>query len=120
MSVDIYTKLPSDPIFDPNAMEETSELEIFLQSVDMILTTRKGSLLGDPEFGLALDSYLWSFTGGSSGLKQEIMQQITQYTYSERTISYDIEVNFISGNVYDSILVDVIIDGTKMAGYLMA
>lgn len=120
MEIDIYFKLPSDPIYDVNGIEEESQLEIFIQQIDMILTTEKGSVLGDPDFGVSLDQYLWSYSGGSGSIKQEILQQISQYTYSEVQIDYDINVNFIAGELWDTILIDVVVDGEKVAGYMMA
>jgi hypothetical protein len=120
MPIDIYFKLPSDTVFDPNGIEEESVLETFLQQVDMILTTTKGTVLGDPEFGLNLDQYLWSFTGGSGSIKQQIEQQINNYIYLEDPIDYSIDVNFISGEIYDTILIDIVVDGNKIAGYMMA
>ena len=120
MAVDIYFKLPSDPVFDAFGIEEESALEIFLQQVDMILTTTKGSVLGDPEFGLNLDQYLWSYSGGSGSIKQDVQQQINQYVETDVPIDYNIDVSFISGEIYDTILIDVSVDGQKVAGYLMA
>lgn len=120
MPVDIYFKLPSDPVYDSNGIEENSDLEIFLQQLDMIMTTQKGSVLGDPEFGLSLDSYLWTLQGGSSTVKQEIQQQITKYTDLEDPIDYDIDVNFIAGEIWETILIDVTVQGEKIAGYLIA
>lgn len=118
MAVDIYFKISSDSIFNPDNIEEEDSVEIFIQQIDMIMTTKKGSLLGDPEFGVNLEKYLWSFYGGSDGIKQEIFQQISQYTDNISNIPYDVEVNFINGEIWDSILVDIIVDGTKVAGYL--
>lgn len=120
MAVDLYFKLPDDKVFDPNALEETSSVEIFLQNLDMIMTTKKGSVLGDPDFGLSLDQYLWSFSGGSGTIKQEILQQIAQYVENVENIPYDIDVNFLSGEIWDTILIDVYIRGEKTAGYWMA
>ncbi len=120
MPIDIYFKLPSDTVFDPFGIEEESVLETFLQQVDMILTTKKGSVLGDPEFGLSLEQYLWSFSGGSGSVQQQIEQQINEYIYIEEPIDYEISVNFIAGEIYDTMLIDVIVDGEKIAGYLMA
>ena len=120
MAVDIYFKLPSDPVFDAFGIEEESALEIFLQQVDMILTTTKGSVLGDPDFGVSLDQYLWSYSGGSGSIKQDVQQQINQYVETDVPIDYNIDVSFISGEIYDTILIDVSVDGQKVAGYLMA
>jgi hypothetical protein len=119
MAVDIYFKLPSDPIYNPDGIDEDNEVEIFLQQLDMILSTKKGSVFGDPEFGLSLEQYLWSFSGGSGAIKQEIYQQITRYTDNIENIDFEIDVNFIKGEIWDSILVDVLVDGSKVAGYLM-
>jgi hypothetical protein len=120
MAIDIYFKLPSDSVYDPRGIEEESALEIFLQQVDMILTTERGSVLGDPEFGLNLEKYLWSYSGGSGTIQQEINQQIINYVYIEGPIDYEISVSFISGEIWDTILIDVLIDGEKIAGYMMA
>lgn len=119
MAIDLYFKLEDDKIFNPYAIEEESDYEIFLQQLDMILTTRKGSILGDPEFGLSLDQYLWSFSGGSGSIKQDIYQQITQYVEFQKEIPYDIDVNFVQGEVWDTILIDIYIKGNKVAGYWM-
>jgi hypothetical protein len=120
MAIDIYFKLPSDSVYDPRGIEEESAVEIFLQQVDMIMTTERGTVLGDPDFGLSLDRYLWSYSGGSGTIKQDINQQINNYVFLEDPIDYDISVNFISGEIYDTILIDILIDGEKIAGYMMA
>lgn len=120
MAIDIYFKLPSDSVYDPRGIEEESALEIFLQQVDMIMTTEKGTVLGDPDFGLSLDRYLWSYSGGSGTIRQEIEQQISNYVFMEDPIPYEISVNFITGEIWDTILIDVLIDGEKIAGYMMA
>lgn len=120
MAIDIYFKLPSDSVYDPRGIEEESAVEIFLQQVDMIMTTERGTVLGDPDFGLSLDRYLWSYSGGSGTIKQDINQQINNYVFLEDPINYDISVNFISGEIYDTILIDILIDGEKIAGYMMA
>lgn len=119
MAVDIYFKSDEYPYYNPNEIEVDENLEIFLQQVEMIITTKRGSILGDPEFGVDLDSYLWSFTSGSGSIKQDILTQISRYIDYETSkgISYDIDVSFLKGEIWDTIIVDVTIDGTKVAGY---
>ena len=67
-----------------------------------------------------LEKYLWSYSGGSGTIQQEINQQIINYVYIESPIDYEISVSFISGEIWDTILIDVLIDGEKIAGYMMA
>ena len=119
MAVDIYFKVEEYPYYDPNQIEVDESLENFLQQLEMIITTPKGSVLGDPNFGIDLDSYLWNFNVGSSPIKQEILTQINEYVDYDviDSIPYDIEVSFLKGDVWDTVIVDVTIDGTKVAGY---
>jgi phage baseplate assembly protein W len=119
MAVDLYFKMDTYPYYDADEIEITDRLELLLQEVEMILTTSKGSVLGDPDFGLSLDSYIWSTSKGSSHIKQDAENQINKYISNDalRGIALDIEVNFIKGEIWDSIILDVLIDGTQVAGY---
>ena len=119
MAVDIYFKLEEYPFYDPTEIEINDELESFLQNVEMILTTPKGSVLGDPNFGCSLETYLWDTSKGSSEIKQEISSQIYDYVDFDNYsgITYEIDVNFLKGDIYDTAIVDIKIDGTKVAGY---
>lgn len=119
MPVDLYFKQEEYPYFEPNEIEVVEDLEIFLQQLEMLITTPKGSVLGEPDFGIDLESYLWNFGIGSSPVKQEILGQVFKYVdYSTATsIPFDIDVSFLKGQIYDTMIVDVVIDGTKVAGY---
>jgi hypothetical protein len=121
MAVDIYFKLADYPYYNPNEIEITDDLEIFLQNVEMIITTPKGSVLGDPNFGCSLESYLWSTDAGGGDIKREITSQIYDYVEfdDKEGIPYDIEVNFLKGQIWDTAVIDLTIDGTKVAGYVL-
>lgn len=116
MAVDLYLRIPTDPKYSESEIELDVELEKFVQSIEMILTTRKGEVLGDPNFGANLEDYLWS-NYNSSQIKNELTQQVINYcsAYTYR-IPYSIEVGFIKGEIIDTILVDIVIDGTKVLG----
>lgn len=117
MPIDIYLKVQTDPNFSPYELEEEDDLERFIQAVDMILTTKKGEILGEPGFGSNLEEYLWNFKVGSNQIKSNIISQIETYCSEfSSNIPYDIAVNFIKGDIYDSIIVDLEIDGTKVLG----
>ena len=121
MIVDIYNRITTYPYYDPNVIEVEDEVEMFVQQVDTIMTTPKGSLLGDPDFGVSLDAYLWRTHLGSGNIRQDILQQINKYCVPEmKDITFDLEVSFIQGEIWDTVLVDLIIDGTKVAGYSVA
>ena len=122
MAIDLYFKFDSYPHYDQTEIEVIDSLENFLQQLEMILTTPKNSLLGDPDFGVSLEAFLWTTTMGSGAIKQQITDQIVQYVnFSEfGSIPYDIQVSFLKGEVWDTIIVDILIDGIKVAGYAVA
>jgi hypothetical protein len=119
MAIDLYFKMDTYPYYEPNEIELNDRVELLLQEVEMILTTPKGSVLGDPDFGMSLDSYIWSTSKGSSHIKQDALTQFNTYISPEafRDISLDVEVNFVKGEVWDTLFLDILIDGTKVAGY---
>jgi len=118
MAIDVYLKIPTDPNYRENQIEVTDDFSIFLQQIEMILTTRRGEVLGDPEFGANLDDYLWS-TSSNIEIESQIYSHIGRYCAElANRIPFNVNVNFIKGDIFDSILVDIEIDGTKVLGIL--
>lgn len=117
MPADIYLRIPNDPNYNPSEIDVDDKLFNFLQGVEMILTTNKGEIFGVPELGASLESYLWNPYITSSVIKTEINKQIATYCGDNASsIPYNIDVNFVKGQITDSIIVDLLIDGTKVLG----
>ena len=117
MSVEIYSKISNYTYYEPNEIEVSDDIEIFLQNIEILLTTPKGSLLGDPDFGIDLESYIWESRSSSSSIRQEIFTQMGKYIDISVQIPFDVEVSFLKGEIWDTMIVDLIIDGQKVAGY---
>lgn len=119
MAVDIYFKLDTYPYYDPSEIEVSESIDMFIQQLDMLFATPKKSVLGTPDFGIDLDQYFWTTSKSSSSIRQEVINQINEYISYEllEFVDFDIEINYLKGDVWDTIIVDVIIDGTKVAGY---
>lgn len=117
MPIDFYCKVDTNPYYNANEIELVDELEIFAQCIEMILTTRKGDVLGDPDFGANLEDYVWSSSASSNSVQKEILSQINKYCSTlARKIPYDIEVSFIQGAITDTMIVDLLIDNQKVLG----
>jgi len=119
MAVDIYFKQENYPYYDPKAIETSESIEVFIQHLDMLFSTPKTMVLGSPDFGIDLESYVWNTSKSASSVRQEIMTQINEYVSYEllSQVDYDIEIGYLKGEVWDTIIVDVVIDVTKVAGY---
>jgi len=117
MAIDIYLKIPSDPNYSSREIEVEDRLFNFVQYIEMILTTQKGEVFGDPELGANLEAYLWNTSITAATIKNEIISQIIKYCgFSAVDIPYDVDVSFIKGEITDTILVDIVIDGQKVLG----
>ena len=117
MAIDVYLRLPTDPNYVSNFVEVEDELSNFVQRVEMILTTTPGEVLGSPDFGVNLEGYLWNPYVTSGSIKNDIMTQIRRYCeYGQQTIPFAIQVNFVSGEIVDGIIIDITIDGRKILG----
>ena len=81
---DFYLRPETDPAFRPEQLEVYDELESCLQQIKMTLFTQKGEVLGEPEFGLEVEKYLFEFTIDQFALTKEAGGQITKYVGEAR------------------------------------
>jgi hypothetical protein len=117
MGLDIYLRIPSDPYYDDSQIELDDDIYNFVQGIEMILTTNKGEIFGSPDLGANLEAYLWNEHVSASTIKSEINRQIFEYCPNgSNKIPFSIDVSFMKGEITDSILVDIIIDGQKVLG----
>jgi hypothetical protein len=117
MALDIYLRLPQDPNYNSNFLEIEDDLSNFVQMIEMMLTTVPGEVLGEPELGCNLEGYLWNPYITVGTIKNDIMSQIRRFcNNSQLSIPFNVNVNFIKGNISDSILVDIEIDGRSVLG----
>lgn len=70
------------------------EFKAINQSINKILTTSKGELFGDPEFGCNLQTLLFEFQGNdlNSLIKEEIVTALNQYEKRIFIQEKDIEI----------------------------
>jgi len=117
MALDIYMKIPTDPYFDDDEIEIDDDIFNFVQNIEMILTTNKGDVFGIPEFGASLEAYLWNRNISPATIISDINKQIVLFcpTASNR-IPYKVDVNFIKGDMTDSMVIDIVIDDQKVLG----
>ena len=77
---DFYTRTMEDPKYLGDRVEISDELESAIQQVKMTLFTKKGEVLGEPDFGIDLDSYLFEYSVDPMSLSQDATsQQISSY-----------------------------------------
>lgn len=63
-----------------------------LQELDLLMTTTKTQLIGEPHYGLDMESFLWDLEPSEEEIKNHIINAINTYTTYLKTLSYDIDI----------------------------
>lgn len=118
MLKDIYCIAEGEPRYNSEILEVSDELTEVIQQIDMILFTSKGSVLCMPEFGCDLEKYLFETSWNEQVIKNIIKTQIGNFIYPG---NYDVDatVKFVQWDRNVAMVVDITIDGTKVASYLV-
>jgi hypothetical protein len=102
--------------FEPAKIDEQDSLKVLLQKIKMIMFTRKGEILGDPNFGLSLEDLLFEFGFSASELRKTFDQQIASYVTEANDFELRLDINFVPGTVRDLAYIDIYVNGTKSFG----
>lgn len=120
MIKDLYIINQNEPGYLADGIDETDSLKIILQKIKMIMFTRKGEVLGDPNFGLSLEDLLFEFGFSASELRKAFDRQIASYVTEAADFELHIDVNFVPGTVRDLAYIDIYVNGTKSFGVVAA
>lgn len=88
---DFYIRSESDPAFRKEQLEVHDELESTLQQIKMTLFTKRGEVLGEPEFGLDVEKYLFEFSVDPFALTKDAGYQINKYVGGTRKRTIDVK-----------------------------
>lgn len=89
----------------------TDVVQEAIQELDMLMSTERTQLIGEPEFGLSMESFLWELEPSVSQIKDHIVSTITANTTWMRLLSYDIDVSVAPGTEHGIYTVTITING---------
>jgi len=117
MVKEIYFRDPSDIKFKNDRVEVYSDLELLLNKIRMILMTKRGEVLGEPDLGLDLEDMLFEFSFDENKIRQSFYAQIQKYVYEQNTYKIDLDISVSSeDNIRTVIYLFVKIDGVTFLG----
>lgn len=117
--VDLYFRENDLSVFGEKFLEIESDLDIFLTQVQMILETPRGTVYGQPKFGNSLSRFLHEFNADAKEIKTHTRGQIQEYCPLAKDIPFDVQVQFLKGEVSDMVVVDISIDARKVLGVIV-
>lgn len=108
--MELYIKDITDPNFDPQQVQSDEEISMLLTQIEVLLFTRKGEVLGSPEFGANLEDYVYSFMYNDDMLKSIVENQIQEYVPLARKYNTQVTVEFAQETERNVMFLDIIID----------
>ncbi len=116
---EIYSRNPNDAFFDESRMDVTTELEALLGKIRMIMLTRKGDVLGDPDFGVDLEQYIFETSVDAGAIRQEVESQFSKYIPEAGRYRASVTVGVVQNTLKNNILVDIMLNQEKVLGFVI-
>jgi len=119
MLKDIYSREEESSNYDPTRLEVDDSLSDLIIKIENTLFSRKGSVLGDTNFGANLDELIFTLVLNEASIQRKINSQIATYclnTTADYTV--DTKVQFYSTPERDGALVDIYINEKRVIGML--
>ena len=99
-----------------NLQEAYSTLELLINKIRMILTTKKGEVLGEPELGMDLEDMLFDYSFDEYRLRQTFYAQIQKYVNEQNVYKIDLNISTSTDGVQTTIYLYVTIDDVTYLG----
>lgn len=116
---EIYCKTANDPTLQSDILEHQDIYEAVLSKIRMILFTTKGEVLGEPDFGISLEDYVFETKVSAGDMKKMIIEQITTYVPEHEYFDVTVDVKFQQGPTQDRAFIDIKLNGTPAIGILV-
>lgn len=119
MLKELYCKHSSDPTLQDDILEHSDIYEAVLSKIRMILFTRKGDVLGEPNFGTSIEDYVFETNVSGIDLESMIQEQILTYVPESDFFKITVNAKFKKGKTQDTCFIDIKINGTPALGILL-
>ena len=110
----------TDPQYQSDVLEQSSEIETIIAEIKMILFTKQGDVLGSYNFGYNLEDNLFLFNLNASELRNQLLNQISQFCPTAFNYGLDLDVSFYQGTTRDICLIDIYLNKQKVTGILIS
>ena len=95
--IDFFFRDPTDPNYRTGIFESRDQIENTITQIRMTLLTKKGEVLGEPDFGFDATGYLFEFEGESLDRIEKVAdEQIHNYVMMSKL--YTIEAKAFTLN----------------------
>jgi hypothetical protein len=111
---DFYMVDDLDPDFVPDQAEVYNDLEAAINQVKLTLLTKKGEVLGELNFGLDIEKYLFEFEMDPFGLAEDANSQVQTYVSEARKRALSLSPGYITDDKDRKIyILQILVDEQK-------
>lgn len=116
---DIYSRDVDAPKYQESRLEVDDALDDLIIKIDNCLFTRRGEVLGAPDFGCNLDDLVFSLTSNEEVIRNKIGEQIVAYCLTGYDgLSVNIEVTFFASAERNGCFIDIFVEDKRVIGVL--
>lgn len=108
--MELYVKTIGDPNFRDDQLQSDEEIQMMLTQIETLIFTNKGEVLGNPEFGLNLDDYVYSFMYNDDMLKGAVSNAISQHVPLSNKYPVNVTVDYTTESDRNAVYIDITID----------
>lgn len=114
--MEFYVKALGDPGYNNDKLQQDDDIAMLLTQIETILFTRKGSVLGSPDFGANLEDYVYELRYNDYLIKKVISEQINMYAPLSKKYPVSIEVDFTEELNRHVMFLDIRVDSRYQLG----
>jgi phage baseplate assembly protein W len=116
---DIYSRSAEESKYSENVIEVSEPLSQLILKIENTLFTRKGDVLGVPDFGCNLEDLVFSIVFNESVIEQKINSQIQAYCLpNENNFTINTKVKFFTADGRNGALIDIYVNEQRVIGAL--
>lgn len=114
--MELYIKNEDDPNFDPLDVQVDEDISMLLVQIETMLFTRKGEVMGEPEFGANLEDYVYSFMYNPEMIKRVVEDQMDRYVPLSKVYDTQVSVELLNETERNIMFLDITVDSRYKIG----
>jgi phage baseplate assembly protein W len=114
--MEFYVRSLGDPGYNPDKLQQDDDLSMLLTQIETILFTKKGSVLGNPDFGANLEDYVYELRYNEYLIKSAINEQLNRYVPLSKKYPVSIAVDFTEELNRHVMFLDIRVDSKFQLG----
>ena len=111
---EIYIRQPSKTNYSDKTIETTNTLEMFMQQIEMLLSTKPTTILGSTEIGVGLEYYLHTLRTTETDMVRVINNQIKLHCSFAAEYSYNVGVTFYEVGQSDAAIIEITVEDANI------